>query len=78
MFNEQQRKIVKKILKRINRIQICRDYDFFSYKYLNNYVNWIYKRNDKMDQKILAMFLEMQDDNFELLQEISKKNKKKL
>lgn len=78
MFNEQQRKIVKKILKRINKSQICRDYDFFSYKYLNNYVNWIYKRNDKMDQKILAMFLEMQDDNFELLQEISKKNKKKL
>lgn len=78
MFNEQQRKIVKKILKRINISQICRDYDFFSYKYLNNYVNWIYKRNDKMDQKILAMFLEMQDDNFELLQEISKKNKKKL
>lgn len=78
MFNEQQRKIVKKILKRINRSQICRDYGFFSYKYLNNYVNWIYKRNDKMDQKILAMFLEMQDDNFELLQEISKKNKKKL
>lgn len=78
MFNEQQRKIVKKILKRINRSQICRDYDFFSYKYLNNYVNWIYKRNDKMDQKILTMLLDFQDDNFELLQEISKKNKKKL
>lgn len=78
MFNDKQRKIVKKILKRINRSQICRDYDFFSYKYLNNYVKWVYSRNEKMDQKILAMFLEMQDDNFELLQEISKKNKKKL
>jgi len=73
MFNDKQRKIVKKILKRINRSQICRDYDFFSYKYLNNYVKWVYSRNEKMDQKILNMLLEMQDDNFGLIQEISKK-----
>ena len=73
MFNDKQRKIVKNLLKRINRSQICRDYDFFSYKYLNNYVKWVYSRNEKMDQKILRMLLEMQDDNFGLIQEISKK-----
>ena len=77
MFNEKQWNIVLKILKRISKRQICSDYGV-SYWYLMRYVTGSSPRTSTMDQKILTMLLDMQDDNFELIQEINKKSKKKL
>ena len=68
--------VLKKILKRISKRQICSDYNI-SYWYLMRYITGSSPRTDTMDQKkILTMLLDMQDDNFELIQEISKKSKK--
>jgi hypothetical protein len=48
------------------------------YWYLMRYITGSSPRTSTMDQKILTMLLDMQDDNFELIQEINKKSKKKL
>ena len=76
MYNEEQRKIVKKLLKRYSIRHLLKDYKFFSQEYLSYYMNWKNPRTKKMDEKILQFLLDIQDDNFEMLQEISKKAKK--
>jgi hypothetical protein len=78
MFNEKQRKIVLKIFKRMKAKIVLKEYKYFSYEHLIRYLKGNLTRTEKMDQKILTMLLDFQDDNFELLQEISKKNKKKI
>lgn len=77
MFNETQRKIVLKLFQRMKAKIILKDYNYFSYAYLIRYLKGIHPRTETMDQKILTMLLDFQDDNFELIQEISKKTNKK-
>lgn len=72
MFSKEQRILLKKLVKRINLKQVCWEYGL-SYGYIAQYINWD-RFTKKTDMKILEMLLEMQDDNFELINMLSMKN----
>ncbi len=70
MFDEKQWAILQKLLKRFNVSQVCREYGL-NVNYVLQYTRGRHKRNKKMDMKILAMLIDMQDDNHRAVEELS-------
>jgi N-glycosylase/DNA lyase len=70
MFDEKQWAILQKLLKRLNVSQVCREYGL-NVNYVLQYTRGRHKRNKRMDMKILAMLIDLQEDNKKMVEELS-------